>query len=90
MFKKYMVALMFLSIFLASYSAAALVGNSSIRAPAVVLNNNTGSLTSITLRITNGTGKVSVLGPQNVGSTTLQSADIAAAITLMIIISHTK
>lgn len=79
MFRKYMLVLVALMLLpLASYSGAALVGSSSIRAPAVIINNNTGSLTNITLRITNGTGKVSVIGPENVGSSTLQSANTAA------------
>ena len=70
--------LMVLFAFALSYSSAALVGIASIRAPAVVLSNNTGSLTNFTLTITNGTGNVMVTGPQIVGASTLQSAQTAA------------
>ncbi len=78
MIGKYIVALAVLSIMLASYSAAGVVGSASIRAPAVVITNNTGSLTEIRLTITNGTGKVDIIGPAVVGASTLQSAYTAA------------
>lgn len=64
--------------FLLAYSAAAVVGTSSIEAPAVILSNNTGSLTNISIVITTGNGTVKVLGPADVGSSTQRSA-IAAA-----------
>jgi uncharacterized protein len=78
MVKIHIIALVLVSLILASYSGAAAVGTSSIMAPAVIISNNTGSLTEITLTITNGTGKVSITGPQNVGTSTLQSAYTAA------------
>ena len=62
-----------------SYSSAAVVGTATIRAPAVIVTNNTGSLTTITLVITNGNGAVTVTGPQTVANSTIQSATTAAA-----------
>ncbi|HII09721.1 TPA: hypothetical protein HA310_01235, partial [Candidatus Micrarchaeota archaeon] len=59
-------------------SAPAFVGSAVIRAPAVLISNNTGSLTNITLVVTKGNGTVSVIGPQTVASSTLQSARTAA------------
>lgn len=67
------------SLSLFSYSQAAVIGTASIHAPAVILTNNTGSLTEITLTITNGNGKVNVAVPKNVGYSMLQSATVAAA-----------
>ena len=78
MLKKYLFTLAILSLVFATYAAAGVVGSAFIRAPAVVINNNTGSLTNISLVVTNGTGTVSVVGPQNVGQSTTQSAKIAA------------
>lgn len=79
MIAKYMLVLVVLGlIFGLSYSSAAVVGIASIRAPAVVITNNTGSLTNITLTITTGNGNVFVTGPHNVGSSTVQSATTAA------------
>lgn len=80
MVRKYIPALAVLIFALAiSLSSAAVVGTASIRAPAVIVMNNTGSLTTISLTITNGTGAVNITGPQEVGPSTLQSAQTAAA-----------
>ena len=57
---------------------AALVGTSSIHAPAVVLENNTGEMTLISLTVTTGNGTVRILGPQKVGNSTIYSAVTAA------------
>ncbi len=54
------------------------VGSAVIRAPAVILSNNTGSLTNITLVVSKGNGTVNVVGPAIVASSTLQSAMTAA------------
>ena len=59
-------------------SAPAFVGSASIKAPAVILDNNTGSLTNILLVVTKGNGTVSVTGPAIVGNSTLGSAKTAA------------
>ena len=59
-------------------SHAGVVGTASIYAPAVVLSNNTGTLTRITLTIFNGTGAVSVSGAASVANSTQQSARTAA------------
>lgn len=79
MLKRYIIGLAVLLLLLLPYSKAAIVGTASLRAPAVVLSNNTGSLTNISLTITGkGTGNVVILGPQIVGATTTQSAQIGA------------
>ncbi len=59
--------------------ASALVGSSSIYAPAVLSNLNKGVLTLISLNVTRGNGTVSITGPQGVGISTLTSAEIAAS-----------
>ncbi len=59
-------------------SGGQVVGHASIRAPAVIIQNNTGSLTTIDLTITKGNGTVSVNGPLEVANSTLQSAVTAA------------
>lgn len=51
----------------------------SIRAPAVILNQSVGELTNVSLSVSNGTGYVSIVGPESVGSDTLASAQTAAA-----------
>ncbi len=48
-----------------------------IHAPAVLQNEDMGALTTMQLNLTAGNGAVSVLGPQAVGSSTLQSAQYA-------------
>jgi hypothetical protein len=47
---------------------------STIYAPAVIIYNNTGILTTINLQISPGNGTVSIKGPYSVGNSTLQSA----------------
>ncbi|MGC8648843.1 MAG: S16 family serine protease [Candidatus Micrarchaeia archaeon] len=47
---------------------------STIYAPAVIVYNNTGILTSITLQVSPGNGNVSIKGPYSIGNSTLQSA----------------
>ncbi len=60
-------------------SAGSLIGTASIQAPAVLVENNTGSLTTITLGVfSGGNGTVRILGPSEVGLSTNQSAQIAA------------
>ena len=61
-----------------SFSQGAVVGTSSLRLPAVLLNNNTGSLTNFTLMVTDGNGSVFITGPRIVGNSTQQSAVDAA------------
>jgi hypothetical protein len=63
---------------LTSYTYAGLVGSASIHAPAVILENNSATLTLINLTVTNGRGSVSVLGPESIGNSTVQSAYTAA------------
>ena len=63
---------------LAAVASPATVGTSFIHAPAVILFNNTGSLTNISVTITNGNGTVNVIGPAVVGQSTIQSAQTAA------------
>lgn len=52
---------------------------SYIRAPAVLLNADNGILTYVSLNVTPGHGMVYVVGPNNVGSSTTDSAITAAA-----------
>ena len=59
-------------------SGAQIIGTSAIHAPAVILNNNTGSITVVDLTVTTGIGNVVVVGPVSVGNSTLQSARTAA------------
>ncbi len=61
-----------------SYASGAVVGTSSIYAPAVILENNTGTITAISLTVSQGMGNVIVLGPSDVGHSTLVSARTAA------------
>jgi predicted S18 family serine protease len=58
--------------------AIPMIGIASIRAPAVIVTNNTGAMTTINLTVTNGNGIVSVVGPTEVGNSTVQSAYTAA------------
>lgn len=58
--------------------AQSLVGTATIQAPAVIIQNNSGSLTTIDLAVLHGTGSVSINGPAIVGTSTLQSATTAA------------
>ena len=60
-------------------NAGYLIGTASIHAPAVLVGNNTGSLTTITVAVfSGGNGTVRILGPSEVGLSTNQSAQIAA------------
>lgn len=74
----YLISGVMLVVMLACISNAAFVGSSRIRAPAVVLYNNTGSLTTITLTITTGSGNVSFADSSAVADSTLGSAYAAA------------
>lgn len=63
-------------------AALALAGYSSafttyIHAPAVLLQQNNGTLTVIALNITSGNGRIYISGPSSVGNSTLISADTA-------------
>ncbi len=50
-----------------------------VHAPAVLLNENKGTLTNIYLNVSKGRGIVNVSGPAQVGNSTLYSAETAAA-----------
>ncbi len=63
---------------LVALSGAQVVGTSAIHAPAVILSNNSGSITQVDLTVSTGTGNVVILGPSSVGNSTLQSARMAA------------
>jgi predicted S18 family serine protease len=60
-------------------SAQLVVGKASIYAPAVLVTNNTGSITTINLTVYKGDGSVTVVGPTIVGASTTASAETAAA-----------
>jgi uncharacterized protein len=81
MIRKGVLAVVILLCLFAALANAAptFIGSAYIRAPAVILTNNTGSLTGITLVVTKGNGTVDVIGPAIVGISTLQSAQTAAA-----------
>lgn len=69
-------------IFLASailLFSGATAYTTQIHAPAVISTENSGILTLITLNLTSGNGAVRVIGPGQVGSDTLSSAQTAAA-----------
>lgn len=68
-----------LAVFIAALSASSGAYTTSIRAPAVLLNEDAGVLTTITLNVTYGNGTVAVTGPAIVNVSTLQSAQTAAA-----------
>ena len=53
--------------------ATLIVGSASLLAPAVI-NNNTGTLTNISVTVTKGTGYVEILGPRSIGGDTNASA----------------
>ncbi len=61
-----------------SYAPGAVVGSSRIYAPAVISGSGTGSLTTISLVVVNGSGNVSIAGPVQVSQDTLVSAQDAA------------
>lgn len=60
------------------FSSGKVIGTATIRAPAVILFNNTGSLTTFSLTVTTGDGMVSIVGPSRVGNSTIGSAQTAA------------
>ncbi len=51
----------------------------SIHAPAVLLNQDQGTIALVTLNVTSGNGTVTISGPAEVGNSTIQSAETAAA-----------
>lgn len=63
---------------LSSCAFAGVVGTSYVHVPAVISNENSGTLTTFNLTITgSGTGSINIKGPQYVGNDTLQSARTA-------------
>ncbi len=73
-----LLLLIFAALAAVSYASATVVGTSNIYAPAVILENNTGTITTISLTVTTGNGIVSVTGPSQVGRSTAFSAKEAA------------
>ncbi len=59
-------------------AAQSTIGSASILAPAVILSNNSGSLTLFNLTVTAGNGTTMVTGPSVVNESTQQSAQTAA------------
>lgn len=76
--RSFFAALLISTVLLASYANAYVVGTASILAPAVIPQNNSEALTTITLTVTSGNGGVAITGPAIVGNSTLQSAYTAA------------
>ena len=72
------LALLFVMLFAPMAVGQQFVGSATIHAPAVILSDNTGSLTTFELTVTTGSGQVKVGGPQFVGNSTIQSAVTAA------------
>lgn len=60
-------------------ASTASVGSAYIYAPAVLLNLNKGTLTTISLNVTAGNGNITINGPSSVGNSTMQSAQTAVA-----------
>jgi predicted S18 family serine protease len=73
-----LLAVLFAAFLSMQTGAHTVIGTASIHAPAVIISNNTGSLTLILLTVTSGNGNVNVTGPQIVAASTVQSAQIAA------------
>lgn len=71
---RFALALVVVSLLSASSSAYV----TSIHVPAVLVNQNVGDLTLVTLNVTAGNGGVQVNGPQSVDADTLASAQTAA------------
>ena len=63
---------------LAGGALAQTIGTAQIHAPAVLLQNNTGVITTISLAVSPGNGDVTVTGPAEVASSTVNSARTAA------------
>ena len=78
MMGKYLLVAILVSLVSVGYAGAYTVGTASIPAPAVIPSGNGEALTTINLTVTSGTGNVTVSGPAEVGSSTLQSAYTAA------------
>ena len=74
----YLLSAFVIAAVLASVSGAVAVGSATIMAPAVIISNNTGSLTRITLTITSGNGTVSFTNSESVANDTYDSAYTAA------------
>ncbi len=62
-----------LAVFFATISMS-FAYTTQIHAPAVLQNEDLGTLTTIQLNLTAGNGSVKILGPQTVGSSTIESA----------------
>ncbi len=77
MISKLIIPLLLSAFVIASGFGSAYV--TSIRAPAVLQNQNTGALTTFTLNLTAGNGNVTVTGPAQVAQDTLQSAQQAVS-----------
>ncbi len=67
-----------IALIITTSGAQSVVGKATIRAPAVILGNNTGSLTQINLTVYKGSGVVTVTGAAVIGNSTTQSALTAA------------
>ena len=77
MVSKYPLMAVLVSLMLIGFVNAYVIGTASIPAPAVIPNGG-GTLATINLTVTTGSGNVSVVGPAIVGESTLQSAQTAA------------
>ena len=75
---KFITLVAIISVILPIALAQSVVGTSSLRAPAVILSNNTGSLTQINLTVYSGNGTVEVTGPAAVGQSFSESVQSAA------------
>ncbi len=73
----FIISLVSFVLVIALSGASTVVGTASVHAPAVIISNNSGTITTIALTVTSGTGNVSVIGPSSVASSTLDSAKTA-------------
>lgn len=79
MFTRKEYLLLVLLLFFASFHAASVIGSAYIYAPAVLLNQNQGTITKISLNVTKGTGIINITGASSIGDATTQSAYTAVA-----------
>jgi hypothetical protein len=75
---RFVILVAILSVMLPAAFGQGVVGTSSLRAPAVILSNNTGSLTTINLTVYKGNGTVEITGPTVVGQSFSDSVRAAA------------
>ncbi len=77
--KALFVGVILVAIFGSVLASNESIGTAYIYAPAVLISVNRGTLTTISLNVTAGNGKIAITGPSSVGTSTIQSAQTAVA-----------